>query len=394
MYLKIAVMLLIIAFLSSMSLADDFISLNLECDPCIQQRNTTWNLEITNFGDKELNLLGFRIKDSEKGKEIYYYEKESPVEIYKMVKQKFVFYNKIPYPNSDNKLIVHPCLITRPELESWGKAGRRIEYCYDDINFTFDITQCLADFDCLDEQACSNMSCITLNCSYCQYPKYHRCYDYECCQDTNCSKNQICVEHECTLLECEDKEYIINHTCTSGACGPEEGIINFTCKKLDCKYGEYIRNHTCVELGCSFDEAYFNHSCLKLNCSFDEAYFNHSCLKLNCSFDEYISGHECKKLHCNIFQKAEGHECRINSNIILFIFLLFMIYFLIILNINKYRYLNQKKLVNFFLRKKASKGENIKTDKEDSGEEKENGTKHGNDSKGKQSNNKDAGKKA
>ncbi len=79
----------------------------------------------------------------------------------------------------------------------------------------------------------SNITNIT--CGYCQYLLNRTCLNYTCCKDEECNGNEICLEHECNVLNCSSCQYLENHKCVSYEC----------CKKEDCG-----TNKTCVYNAC------------------------------------------------------------------------------------------------------------------------------------------------
>jgi hypothetical protein len=330
----------------------DFLSLEVGCDECIPGRTTAYNLTITNEGEDDIQLIGFDIVDDASGKKLVEERKEFAEDIIPGTSRTFSERGRIPYPEEGNTSKVHVCLVKEPDLEAWGKAGKEIEHCYDEIIFEFPIIPCLLNLDCNDDEICTGNSCIPLNCSYCQYTEDHQCKDYECCKDEECTRDAECVSNQCRPLACAPEEYIVNHTCSSTACRFDEGIINFTCVPLDCKEDEFIKNHECKPLDCEEGQYIFNNTCKDLNCSATEFAKDHACRALNCKDTQAYVNHACKDLDCNIFQKAQGHECRLNSFLLVEAFFLFIIYFLITLNIEKYIYVKKKKIVHRFFKGK------------------------------------------
>ncbi len=356
------ILLFLALFLSAIVYADDFVSLELSCEHCIPNHVTNWTLSIKNNGEKMIDLHEVQIKKNRTDETVLSFL--DPVEINPGFDHLFSIRKKIPYPNNSNLLILYPCLTLEPDIEHWGSSGKRLQHCYKDILLTVRTTDCYVDDDCLTDQYCEDMDCIRLNCSYCQFAKDHVCVDYGCCKDDECPKNKACLGHECKDLNCLPEEYMVNHTCQETPCKKDEGIIDFSCVRLDCGQDEYIKNHECVSLGCNETQGYFNHTCIELNCSYDEAYHDHTCVKLNCSDEQTWIKHQCADLNCLFFMKAEEHECRINSSLVLFLFLLFMIYFLIMLNVRKYLFIHNRKLFE----KRYKKKETIKTPKKNGSE--------------------------
>jgi hypothetical protein len=368
---KILFIVLIIIFSYTCS-AIEPISLKLECenDYCVPGRVTEFNFSIKYEGKDSLSILGYRIIDAITGKDIYSNIEENPQTIYPQLSYINSVRKEIPPANVGDKLILHSCITSVPDMDSWGKAGRSIVYCYNDLNLTFNITECLENSDCKDDSTCIDKKCVKLNCSYCEYTKNHECNKYQCCKNIECNKEESCINHECSKLSCLEDEYIINNTCTKTVCRPEEGIIDYSCVTLNCNFDEYITNHECVSLDCKDNEGFFNHTCQEFNCSYNKYALNHTCTKLNCTNKQGYFNNSCFNLKCGIFKLAEEHECRINSYLIIYPFLIFMIYFLVKINIQKYKYIKTKKIINIFFNKKDNdnkKQEDIKTpEKKDS----------------------------
>jgi hypothetical protein len=361
---KIILWLIPLFLFSIIVSAEDFMQLTLDCqkEKCIQGRIAEWNLTVLNLGKGNSNILGYRIKDAVSNEDIIYYEKEKPIQIASELKHIFSSKKEIPIPNKEDSLIVNICIITEPPMDAWGKVGKKMEHCYDEINFTIPTIGCSEDLDCEGSEFCKDTKCISLNCSYCEYTYVHECMPYQCCRNEECLGNEICNDHKCKKVTCAIDEYIINHTCSTTACKHDEGITNFTCVPLDCNDNETIVNYECTLLSCANEEYAYNHTCKLLNCSYNEYPLDHTCVELNCSYNEAYVNHTCSRLNCNVFQKAQKHECRINSFIILEIFLVATIIFLIVLDREKYQYIQKKKVVNAFLELlKVRKRENIKT---------------------------------
>jgi hypothetical protein len=361
---KSIILSLIFLFIFTSLCYADFLDLKIGCEDnyCVPNRITNWNLTLNNLGQRNLEILGFKIVSAIEKKEIAFYEKEKPIEITPSNYYTFSVDEKIPPPEEKNRLDINVCLIEQPPQESWGTTGKRTEHCYNELNFSIITTECTDSTDCGLDQTCIDFMCVLLNCSYCQFPDKHQCNNYECCKTDECEKDKICENKECKKINCSPEEYIINHTCTTTLCAFNEGIINFTCSPIKCAPDEIIVNHNCTVNTCNYDEYIFNYTCKHLNCTYDSTPVNHSCTPLNCSSKESYINNACKNLQCNFIQKPEGHECRFNSNILIYAFFIFMIYFLIKLNIEKSGYIKRKKLYEYFLNKlNLKKGENIKT---------------------------------
>ncbi len=337
----------------------EVIDLDLSCsrDFCIPNRYTEWNLTINHKGEATLRILGFKIIDAVDKKEIFTQESERPVEI--ITSKTITAFQKLPFANSKGAFIANICLITQPEEEAWAKAGKRIEYCYNDLNYSINITDCIEHSDCTEDSICTDKKCNKLDCGYCGYASFHLCRQYECCADSECQKNQRCDSHKCADLKCKENEFLINHTCSVTRCLDNESIVNFSCVPLDCKEDEYLSNHECLPLNCLETQGIYDHNCTELNCSIFEFASDHTCNKLNCSENEAFLNHTCQTLDCNFLKVAEGHECRINSLLIINSFLIFVVFFLVFLNLETYLYRRRKKIVDFLMAKR--KGENIKT---------------------------------
>jgi hypothetical protein len=360
---KILFIISFLALFSSISFSVNFLDLDVSCEgsDCIPGQTTDWNTTISNLGNTRLKVLGYKVIDAVSKKIIIHDEDEKAIFIVPTKNHSFLIREQIPSPNKEGDLIVNVCIITEPETESWGTVGKRIEYCYEAINFTFTLTGCLETMDCKEDEVCIDQTCSKLNCSYCQYPQAHLCNDYKCCEDYECKLNEICTDHECIKLECTEDTYIINHTCST--CDENKTMVNYFCYPLKCEYDEYRENNECLKVECTDYEHPVNHTCKNLTCSYNEAFIDHSCVELECKYDEYPFNHSCENLKCNFLQKTEEHECRFRSIIILEFFILFVIFFLIRLNVKKYDYIKNRKLGKY-LAKKVKKRENIKTEEE------------------------------
>jgi hypothetical protein len=345
--------------------AVDFVKLDLFCEKniCVSGRTGEYVAEIKNFGDNKLNIMGYKVINALNKKGVMEYRLDYPKTVPSQSNGNFSIRKEIPKPNKNESFIANLCLITQPDIDSWGKTGRTIEHCYSEFNYTFSITECLENNDCESEQVCEANKCMPLNCSYCQYPQYHKCNAYGCCQDKECRKNESCKEHLCKPVECPKDKFVIDHACSSSYCDYNKTLIDNECMPLNCFFDELLQNNTCKKINCAYDEYVFNKSCVKLNCSFQDYPLNRACFPLNCSLDSFIFNHSCKKLSCLFFQVAEQHECRIKSFLVLEVFVIFMISFLIILNIKKYIIAVRKRYVKLFF----TKEEDIKrkSDKED-----------------------------
>jgi len=342
-----------------------FMTLNLECanSLCIPNRVTAYNLTLTNMGEETMKILGFKVISATDETLIFQFFNDKPTEIIPPLSHTFSIRKKFPFPNEDDKTILNICLILEPQQDSWGKAGKSIENCYKDRNFTFISTQCMNNFDCEQDHLCNATLCVPLQCDYCQYPDQYACKDYDCCQNSECTQTEFCKDNLCKALECSTEEYIINHSCST-ACSQNESFTDYTCTPLDCGDDEIIQNHTCLKFTCKNYEYAFNHSCDLLNCSDIFYPDNHTCLPLKCKDTEFIFNHTCEKLKCNILQKPQENECRVNSFIVLQIFALFMIYYLVSLIRKKREYLLKKQYVHKFFKILGSrKRENINTTK-------------------------------
>jgi hypothetical protein len=375
MWKKWLIILLSLIVLCNLALAVDIFDLRLECedDYCVKNRWTYWNLTIRNIGEQEKKALGFNILNTVENTLLFTYEEENAVTIVTDLSHTFSTRERVPPPNMWDTFIANVCLITEPPTHAWGSSGKRIEYCYRDINITLNITDCLIDIDCEKDEVCHGTTCVAFECGYCQYPDRHICNDYECCTDDVCPRNKVCKNHLCADLECRDDEYIVNHTCTKTLCRPEEGIVNFTCVPLVCNYDEHIKNHECAKLYCDYDEYAFNHTCRELNCSYAEFPLDHQCMELNCEYYQHPVNHSCHNLSCNFIQMPEEHECRINSDLVLWGFLILTMLFLIFLNLQRFAYTKKKRLVELLMDNiKSRKKKNIKEedkDKEEAGKD-------------------------
>ena len=342
----------------------DIFNLSADCekDYCIPDRYTNWNLTITNKGESEINLIGFRIVDIISLKSSLTWEKDFPQNIISSSSRIFSVNGKIPFANLNNTFVAQICIITQPPPSAWSDvATKKLEYCSTVTNFTFKITPCLENYDCKGTHICQNMSCVPLNCTYCQFAEEHQCNNYECCDNIDCLNNQKCVNNKCTSLNCSNEEYLLNHNCTKTNCEWNQTIINFTCIPLNCTTGNIILNHECQPNNCSEDEYLLNYKCNKLNCSSDYAKINHSCIKLNCTNDESNSNNSCNKLKCSLFKTPESHECRVNSSLILYLFLILTIIILIKIIHERKLYLEHKKSYDFYYTNlNAKKTETIK----------------------------------
>jgi len=330
-----------------------FLNISLECESsqCVQGRTTAWNFTVSNYGEQTIKILSYRLVDAVKQNTYISQEWEYPVEVVADSNVVFSIRESVPNPSRKDELIVYPCFTIQPAQESWGTVGKEVSHCYDDINFTFTLTECLENTDCKDDHICTEQRCEKIECSYCQYAQYYQCMDYGCCKNDECPGSQRCEQNSCVDLKCKEDEYIINHTCTATACMPEEIVANFTCIPADCADDEHLANHECRKVECAYNEKASNHSCLLLNCSETETPSDHECIALDCADNEDFVDHKCLALSCGFFRAAEGHECRINSAYVLFVFMTIMIIFLIIVDYRKYRYVQKKKIIQKFFGK-------------------------------------------
>lgn len=366
---KLSLFFIFILIYTYICLAEHTISYTCP-EECIKNKTAVWQINITNNGEDDLNVVQLKLVDALTKKIIAESEeaeltvsdpdaissnKTKLVSIAPGYSSTFTIQGKLPLPNYNNTLIYNFCLTTRNELEDWGDIGQTTSYCYKD-NYTIRMIDCLIDDDCDSDSYCSNSSCLSLNCGECQYISSHACIDYGCCSNDDCKLNEVCSQHTCELISCNINStnstyYIANHSCSSEPCPDDEIIKGHACIKADCKDDEFISDYECKKLGCSFDEHAFNHSCLKLDCNENEGYVNNSCIALKCADTEFISGHNCEKLRCGVFQKPESHECLINTNFLIYTILIALIVFLFVLDLKKFKSAHRKKLVDVLMKK-------------------------------------------
>jgi len=99
--------------------------------------------------------------------------------------------------------------------------------------------------------------CLPVECE-CGEVRDHACERYECCTDTDCGGNYACEEHECVFKpECEsDAQCGATEYCSEGACIPVEtgecGVVENhawydyeCCENDDCTSGLLCFEHEC-----------------------------------------------------------------------------------------------------------------------------------------------------
>lgn len=141
-------------------------------------------------------------------------------------------------------------------------------------------------------------------CGGCQYLSQGACFDYECCDDSECESSQMCVSHSCYDLDCASDEIAKDHGCVAavgeqGTNGTENATVGGCSSNEDCPSEEICENATCVPLYCGKNKRPFEHECAELECTLSE----------DCKKDEFCLEFACKKLECKDCQFVENHTC-------------------------------------------------------------------------------------
>jgi len=76
--------------------------------------------------------------------------------------------------------------------------------------------ECESNDDCAQSEYCSDGECIPIPLGDCGFIANHSWYDYDCCNDSDCPEGQICYEHECILYRIETNE--------TGYVGDDHGV--------------------------------------------------------------------------------------------------------------------------------------------------------------------------
>lgn len=113
---------------------------------------------------------------------------------------------------------------------------------------------------------------INMTCGYCQYLVNETCFNYTCCGDSQCNKNESCIKNECIFVNCSSCQYSENHSCMNYEC----------CKDEDCGVNQTCADHKCTN---------YNYECYKDgDCSVSQLCVEHKCFSRDCpaqSCDDY-----------------------------------------------------------------------------------------------------------
>lgn len=291
---------------------------------CIEGRYVNFDVSIKNTGSSDLELVHIEIRDDSDKRFAYKYNINNGMVPGEEVSSENVV-GYLPPPTGGTTLYYKICFYLK-ERHWWGWDSGNW-YC--NSGYQISVTSagdidCDYDFQCADNQKCTNHKCVAVSCDYCQYISNHKCYSYNCCSDSDCSSNYYCEGHDCKKVSCScgkienhkcmayeccydsncpENHYCSNHDCIEyectedSDCNYDQYCYNRDCKSLNCGYGNYPSNHECVEYDCMED----------VNCDKDEYCSNHNCLKLSCKNDEYVSNHACVKHECMEHDDCESY---------------------------------------------------------------------------------------
>jgi hypothetical protein len=205
-------------------------------------------------------------------------------------------------------------------LQGQGSAPPKCEECqYLSQGKCFDY-ECCNDADCSVDQTCAGHVCYPLNCVAGQTAKNHKCVEtfengsvnvseYGCDSSEECGANESCVDRNCTPLQCASLEVISNHTCTEGECAVSEDCnataycFEYKCFSLfsHCRGCYYIENHTCRDYEC----------CDYYHCGEGQICTNHTCVNKTCPTGQNLFAGQCVRFAC--FNDSECNDNNANT---------------------------------------------------------------------------------
>lgn len=92
---------------------------------------------------------------------------------------------------------------------------------------------CCEDTGCLPSQSCTDHSCLTLSCGYCEYAANEICNRYACCADAECKQYERCVRNECAAIAC-DCGYVRDRACVNYECCSNSDCLSGVCQGNKC----------------------------------------------------------------------------------------------------------------------------------------------------------------
>lgn len=110
---------------------------------------------------------------------------------------------------------------------------------------------CHSNDDCPSYEKCTYGSCVGVG-DYCGYIVNHILYDYECCEDSDCTSAEFeCTSHECVL---KPGACLSDDDCPSHAICTDAIDYN-RCIYLACESYEIVGDHECVlKEGACYDD--------------------------------------------------------------------------------------------------------------------------------------------